>query len=137
MFWNDEREQKATEIGVTVVRITTGLMMLISHGWRKLSNFSDRSDSFPDPLGIGSTFSLSLAVSAEFVCAAALTLGLYTRVAVTPLIINMTVAVFLVHSGDSLAERETALLYLVPFVMLFLTGGGRFCLDRAFELRKT
>jgi putative oxidoreductase len=44
----------------------------------------------------------------------------------------MAVAAFVVHRGQPLPERELALLYLVGFVGLMLTGPGRYSID---ELR--
>lgn len=49
--------------------------------------------------------------------------------AVIPLIVTMLVAVFFVHGADPFAQREPALLYLLPYVMLLLTGSGRYSLD--------
>ena len=39
--------------------------MLYAHGWPKLASFSEKSGGFPDPLGIGSPASLTLAVFAD------------------------------------------------------------------------
>jgi putative oxidoreductase len=40
------------------------------------------------------------------------------------------VAVFIVHGPDPLADKEFAILYLVPYVALFFYGPGKFSLDR-------
>ena len=41
----------------------------------------------------------------------------------------MLVAVLVVHGAGPFAEKEIALLYLVPFVTLLLTGPGKISLD--------
>ena len=48
-----------------LLRVAVGILMM-THGWGKLSNFSAISESFPDPIGVGSQMSLMLAVAAEF-----------------------------------------------------------------------
>lgn len=117
------------DLGLLVLRLAFGGLML-SHGWPKLMNFSDRMDRFSDPLGIGSTASLSLAVFAEVFCAGFLILGLLTRLSLIPLMITMAVAVFIVHANDPFSRQELGLLYLLAYAALFITGPGKFSLDK-------
>ena len=116
-------------IGLLILRVGFGLMMASQHGWSKLSGFGGLKASFPDPIGLGSTVSLALATGAEFFCALLIVLGLFTRLAAIPLVINMAVAAFIVLGGAPWAKKELALLYLVPFITLLLAGGGRLSLD--------
>lgn len=121
----------SVDLGLLALRAWLGLTMLLNHGWAKLMGFQAKAGAFPDPLGIGSTASLGLAVFAEVACAALLVLGLFTRFAALALSINMIVAFFLVHNGALSGERsgELAFIYLAGFVALFLSGGGRLSLD--------
>lgn len=110
--------------------------MLISHGWGKLINFGEKASVFPDPLGVGSMMSLSLAVFAEVFCSIAIILGFATRFVAIPLISTMFVAIFIIHADDPRQKKEFALLYLVPFLTLIFTGAGRFSLDSIIKKRK-
>jgi len=118
-----------TGFGVLLLRLLFGFGMAFGHGWGKLMSFSDKMDSFPDPLGIGSAASLAGAVFAEVVCGILVGLGLFTRLALVPLIFTMAIAVFVVHGNDPFSGKEMALLYLVPYVVLFLTGPGKYSID--------
>jgi len=124
-----------TDLGLLILRLGVGGMILFGHGWGKLVGFSVISQRFPDPLGLGSTVSLSLAVFAEFFCAIAVMMGLLTRLAVIPLCITMFVAAGIIHGLDPWSKKEMALLYAVPFLVLFFTGPGRFSLDRMLGKR--
>ena len=103
---------------------------MIPHGYKKLLNFANKSSTFTDPFNIGSTTSMALAVFAEFFCAVLIVLGLMTRLACIPLIIAMSVAVFIAHKGDFFKEGETASLFLFGFVALLFAGPGKFSMDR-------
>jgi putative oxidoreductase len=85
---------------------------------------------FADPIGVGEEASLILTVFAEFVCGILLAIGLFTRAALVPLMVTMVVAVFIIHADDPFSKQEFGLLYLIPYVTLFLTGPGKLSLDK-------
>lgn len=123
-------------VGLLILRLGVGSMMLFAHGYGKLTGLINcRGGSFPDPIGLGNTLSMVLATSAEFGCSLLIVLGLATRLAAIPLVITMSVAVFVVHADDPWSKKEFALLYLVPCLALFFTGAGRFSLDAALGRR--
>lgn len=119
-----------SSIGLLILRVWVGLILAFQHGLGKLTSFAQRSESFADPLGVGSPISLSLVVFAEFFCSLALVLGLFTRAAVIPLIITMLVAAFVIHGDDPFGRKELALMFLGPFIAFLFTGPGKFSLDR-------
>lgn len=116
-------------VGLLILRVSTGLIMLFAHGWGKLIGFSDKAAVFADPIGLGPTVSLALAVFAEVFCAVAVVIGLKTRWAVVPLIITMVVAVGIVHANDPWAVKELGIMYLISFLVLFFTGPGKYSVD--------
>lgn len=119
-----------TSLGLLLLRLWVGLIMALSHGWAKLTTYGERADQFPDPLGVGSPVSLGLTIFAEFFCALAFAAGLFTRAVAIPLIITMVVAAFVIHGDDPFGKKELALLFAAPFVAVFVTGPGRYSLDR-------
>lgn len=118
-----------TGVGLLLLRLLFGFGMAFGHGWGKMMTFSDKMDSFPDPLGIGSAASLVGAIFAEAVCGILVGLGLFTRLALIPLIFTMTIAAFVVLGNEPFSGKEMALLYMVPYVVLFLTGPGKYSVD--------
>ena len=124
------------DAGLLLLRLCVGSMMLVGHGIPKVLEFSDKMAHFPDPLGVGSTASLSLAIFGEVICSALLIVGLVTRGATVPFAITMLVAALVVHAGDPWSQKELALLYAVAALGLIGTGAGRFSLDRVLWTRK-
>ena len=141
-----ERKERSASIGLLILRLGIG-GFLLSHGWGKLQMLlAGGAEKFGDPVGIGSTLSLALVTSAEFLCALLIILGLATRLAAVPVVISMSVAAFAVHARDPWTmeaaanaffsgasktwfSKEPALLYLIPFLSLVFTGGGKLSLD--------
>ncbi len=104
--------------------------MLYNHGWGKLLKyFSDEPIGFADPIGLGMAASLALTVFAEVFCSVLLITGLFTRLATIPLMMTMLVAIFVIHWDDPFGKKELALLYLVPYIVIFLIGAGKYSLD--------
>ena len=120
-----------TSVGLLILRVAFGGMMLV-HGIPKLMGFSEMAGQFPDPLGMGSQFSLISAIGAEVGCSLLLILGIGTRFAAIPLAITMMVALFVVHASDPWNVKELATVYLSVYVSLAFTGAGRFSLDHLF-----
>lgn len=124
------------DFAIFLLRVTSGAFMLLAHGLPKLNRlFSSGEITFPDPLGIGTVPSLVLAVFSEVFCSILLIIGAFTRVSLIPLIITMFVAAFIHHAGDPFLQMEKALLFLVIFVALFLTGPGKFALGRFIKIK--
>lgn len=115
--------------GVLILRVGVSLLML-THGYPKLTRAIGGDHSFADPIGIGEGLSLVLTVFAEFFCSVLLILGLASRAVLIPLIITMTVVTFIIHGDDPFDKKEHALLFLIPYITLFITGPGKFSIDR-------
>lgn len=117
---------------VLLLRLFVGGLML-THGLAKIMSFSALAATFPDPLGVGSTFSLALVVFAEAACSCLLILGVVTRLALIPLLINMLVIVLVIHSGTPFSAKELPVLYLGIYVVLFWSGAGKYSLDEVIR----
>ena len=108
---------------------------MLTHGIPKLQSLIAGNVQFADPFGLGPTTSMALTVFAEVLCSVLLILGLATRFATIPLIINMCVAVFVAHAGQPFGKKELALLFLVLYLGFCLLGGGRYSLDSLISRR--
>ena len=123
----------AANLGLLVLRLWIGFSMLLNHGVGKLKSFSDTEPNFPDPLGIGHTASLALAVFAELFVSLFVIFGLVTRWSALVLAIDMAVAFIGVHKTalSRQGSGELAFMYLMGYITLLLAGPGSFSMDKA------
>ncbi|MGL5233588.1 MAG: DoxX family protein, partial [Empedobacter falsenii] len=112
-----------------LIRLAAGGFMF-THGFGKLQKLVNGNFEFGDPIGLGSEISLGLTVFAEILCAFLVLVGLFTRLAVIPLIITMLVAVFIVHADHDFGKKELGLFYLINYLVIFLSGAGKYSLDK-------
>lgn len=110
-------------------RILFGIL-LFTHGIQKWMHFAELSATFPDPLGVGSSVSLGLAIFGEVFCSIAFIFGFFYRLVLIPMIFTMGVAFFVIHGGDPFAAKELAFIYLIVYVLLYIAGPGKYALDR-------
>jgi putative oxidoreductase len=129
-------------VGILALRVLVGCMMFFGHGLPKLQEYSARKDLFyvPDffPLKYMSPpVSLMASITAEFGASFLIILGLATRPAAFLLGFTMVVAVFGFHQSAPwfvkpptiMEAKELGLLYLIPMIVLILSGGGLFSVD--------
>ena len=117
------------DLALLILRVGFGGFIL-THGISKISMLSNPSD-FGDPIGLGATTSLILALIGEAVAPIMIIIGFKTKWAAIPPAITMFVAAFIVHANDDLATKEHSLLFFISFVVIFLAGAGKYSVDKA------
>lgn len=128
LLCNPMPSEKVVSWASLILRVLVSASML-THGFAKIANFSDMQQGFPDPLHVGITTSLVLAILAEVVCGILLIIGFFTRLSAAILTLNMLVIVLVVDSGQPYASRELASLYLISYFVIFLLGGAQYSVD--------
>lgn len=116
------------DLALAILRVTFSGMIL-THGIPKINMLIENPTGFPDPIGLGSTVSLVLAIIGEVVAATFVLVGFKTRIAAVLVVITMGVAAFIVHANDDFGTKEKALLYLFAFIVIALAGAGRYSVD--------
>ncbi|SFO12177.1 putative oxidoreductase [Paenimyroides ummariense] len=125
---------KTLSFGLLLFRLCLGGLMIANHGWIKIVNLEVLKTQFYDFLGLGSQISLILAITVEILCSILLIFGLYTRVALIPLIVTMLVAIG-THGWQIFGDAELGFLYLIGFVFLLIVGPGDNSIDARMNKR--
>ena len=124
------------DFALLLLRITLGGLLLIDHGLGKVSKLMNPPVEFKDFMGLGPDASLFLVIIAEAICAALIIIGLGTRLACIPLVINFIVIIFNAQAGKPLLQIELPVIFLLSFIIIFITGAGKYSLDSLFVKQK-
>lgn len=116
-------------IAILFLRFFVGFMML-THAIDKIENFGVIAEGFPTPFGLNSWVALSLITFVEFVGSIMIIAGIFTRIAALVLALSMITAAFFTFPEFILKQSELAMMYLAVYIVLFITGGGRFTIDQ-------
>ncbi|MDM7923334.1 MAG: DoxX family protein [Pyrinomonadaceae bacterium] len=129
LFGGESGLSPTANLGLTVLRIATGLAMAFGHGLGKMPpgpGLIERSAQmgFPAP----SLFAWAAAFS-EFFGGLFLAIGLFTRLSSFLIGCTMLTALVGVHAADPFAAQEKAFLYLFLAVAFMLKGSGDWSID--------
>ena len=124
------------DLALLLLRVTFGGLLLIDHGIGKVEKLMHPPVQFMDFMGLGPDASLLLVIVAEAICASLIIIGLGTRLACIPLFINFLVVIFNANAGKPLAQIELPLIFLLSFIIIFITGAGKLSLDHLLTRQK-
>lgn len=130
----DSAGNRRFDISLLLSRLLFGLLFMI-HGLSKINDFGQMALTFPDPLGVGNEISLILAIFGEVFCSVLLILGLLTRLSLIPMIFTMCIAFFVIHAGDPFSARELSFIYLAAFMIIWVSGAGKYSLDFLIKVK--
>ena len=120
-----------------LVRVFVGIAIIILHGLPKLEKYMAGGEiKFFDFLGMGASATLILAILLELIGAFLIMIGLFTRAAALVLMLVMLVAAFGAHYGDPFSVKESSLLFLSVFALIFTFGPRNFSIDSMISKRR-
>ena len=116
------------DFALAILRIGFSGAML-THGIPKISMLFNNPSGFSDPIGIGGTATLIIAVLGEAIGPLLVLIGFKTRIAAIPTILTMAAATFVVHANDDFAVKEKAIMYMIAFIAIAVAGAGKYSVD--------
>jgi putative oxidoreductase len=119
------------DLGLLLLRVCLAGLMIVFHGWEKLITLRRQFHTFPNLIGIGSELSYVLVVWLEVFGAALIAIGFLTRLHALGLAFTLFIAWLLWHKRRFTGSNagEMAFAYMFGYLLLFLTGAGRYSLD--------
>ncbi len=124
---------------LTILRVVVGFILAV-HGWQKLSDMG-AWEGMVAQLGVPAPQLFAvLSMVAELGGGIALMLGLLTPLAALAILVNMLVAIFVVHAEGGLLANNNGFEYpltIASVALFFLArGAGPISLDHAFFGRR-
>jgi putative oxidoreductase len=120
-------DSKSFSLLLLCLRLLFGIMLML-HGLEKVYNYTELCFVFPDPIHIGSEISLLFVIFAEILCSIFFIIGALYRIMMIPMVVIMLVAFFHIHEG-SIVEGELAFIYLLMFILMYISGPGQYSID--------
>jgi putative oxidoreductase len=130
LFGGETGLSPAANLGLTLLRIFTGVSLMMAHGVGKIppsEGLITRTGEMGFPVPVVFAWAAGLA---EFVGGAFLALGFVTRLSSFFIAFTMATALFRVHFADPFGKQELAFLYLFIALAFMFKGAGDWSIDR-------
>ena len=111
-----------------ILRVSFSALMM-THVYPKLMKILDGNTKFANPIGLGSEISIYLTVFAEFFAPLLIIVGYKTRFFSFFPAFTMIIAAFVIHGDDPFKKMEMALLFLIAYVVIMISGPGKISVD--------
>lgn len=134
-FLNAKFVPTRVDVGLLLLRVGTGLILFMRHGWEKVSTLSLSNPRFPSVLGLGHTGTWIMAMLSDGIFSLLFILGIGTRWIALYAFLEIFAAWAFVHHFTFLGKSPAAdhgeliALYLSAFLALMITGPGRYSVD--------
>ena len=122
-------------IALLVFRIAVSIELVLAHGLKKLGIGVATAEVVPNPLHLPETINNAFAIAGNLVFPWLVMLGLFTRLAILPILAITLTGYFVVHWHDSLLEKDTPFMYSISFIFLWVVGPGKYSLDNLIYQR--
>lgn len=129
---------RSDDLSKLVLRLTLGILLLM-HGIFKVQHGIGSIIGMVSSAGLPGFVAYGVYIG-EVIAPVLLIVGLYTRIAAVLVVINMLVAIVLVHSGqlflvtgNGSLQLEVQYFFLFTAIAVFLGGAGRFSMNSPYN----
>ncbi|MCL9806979.1 DoxX family protein [Flavobacterium amniphilum] len=121
------------DLSILFFRVVISLQLIVVHGLKKIGIGTEIAEKVPNPFHFPELINQSFAICSSILFPLLVIIGLYTRLATIPILIVTLSGYFIVHWNDTLLERDVPFMYSICFLLIFLTGPGKYALDSRFK----
>ncbi len=128
---NPDKAVNYSATGLLILRLFIGVRIVYGvadniFSWKHMVAFRDFLEQYDFPLPMYSAF---LSVYAQFFAGVTFLVGWKVRYAGAAMVLNFTIALVMVHWGQSFEQMTPPLAMLFISLALLFQGGGRYALD--------
>lgn len=120
---------KGLHLPLLVFRVLLSLELMYAHGLKKIGIGVAQAETVPNPLHLPEMLNNVFAVSANLIFPIFVILGLFTRLAVLPILSVTLIGYFILHFHDTPLVKDTPFMYSLSYLLIFFLGAGKYSLD--------
>ena len=116
-----------------VFRVVLSLELMVVHGFKKIGIHVAEAEKVPNPLHLPEVINNAFAISANLIFPVLVILGLFTRIAILPILAVTLTGYFVLHWNDALLIKDTPFMYSLSYLLIMVLGPGRYSVDYFIE----
>jgi putative oxidoreductase len=122
-------------ISMLFFRILVSAEIMAAHGLKKVGVGVAEAEHIPNPLHLPEQLNNYMAIASNLIFPVFVILGLFTRLAVLPVLAVTLTGYFILHWNDPLLEKDMPFMYSVSFLLIAVLGPGKYSFDHFIHRR--
>ncbi|MDB5119404.1 MAG: DoxX family protein [Sphingobacteriales bacterium] len=110
-------------------RVMVSIELILAHGLKKIGVGVPVAEVIPNPFALPESINASLAIASNLVFPLFVIFGVFTRLAVLPILAVTLSGYFVVHFNDSLLEKDMPYMYSISYLLILIVGSGKYSID--------
>ncbi len=110
-------------------RLAVSLELIVVHGLKKVGVGVSTAELIPNPLHLPELLNQYFATGANLVAPLFIILGLFTRLAILPVLAVTLTGYFVLHLHDALLVKDVPFMYSIVFLLILVLGPGKYSVD--------
>jgi putative oxidoreductase len=116
-------------LALLIFRVLLSVELFGVHGLKKFRLKDGQREKEPNPFNLPDKLNTILAGLSDKIMPFAVMLGIFTRLAVLPIIGVTAIGYFVVHRKDNAEIRDVPYMYTLSFLLLLFLGAGTYSVD--------
>ncbi|QNA45899.1 DoxX family protein [Lacibacter sediminis] len=116
-------------LSMLLLRIAVSIELIVAHGLKKLGIGVAMVEQIPNPLQLPEIFNQGFALASNLIFPVFVILGLFTRVAILPILAVTLTGYFVLHWHDALLVKDVPFMYSVVYLLILALGPGKYSID--------
>lgn len=112
-----------------IFRVLLSLEIIYAHGLKKLGIGVAQAEQVPNPLHLPEALNSTFATAANILFPILVILGLFTRLAVLPVLAVTLTGYFVLHFHDDPLIKDTPYMYSLSYLLILFLGPGKYSFD--------
>ena len=123
------------DIVILSFRILLSVQMIYAHGLKKIGIGVEEAEQIPNPLYLPELINSFFAIAANIFFPLLVILGLFTRLAILPILAVTLTGYFILHLHDPALVKDAPFMYSLSYLLLLYLGSGRYSLDYFIHMK--
>ena len=121
--------EKMRDLVLLIFRALLSLEMIYAHGLKKIGLGGLEREVIPNPLNLPEALNGTFAILANLFFPVLVIFGVFTRLAVLPILSVTLTGYFVLHFHDAPLVKDTPFIYSLGYLLIFFLGAGRYSVD--------
>lgn len=117
------------QVALLIFRVLLSVEMIYAHGLKKIGIGVEVAEVVPNPMNFPESINNLFAISANIFFPILIIFGIFTRLAVLPILAVTLTGYFVLHFNDAPLVKDAPFIYSLSYLLILILGAGKYSVD--------